>query len=88
MEVKPFAFVRSRRGRSPGSGDARSWLSGLAAAAAFWTAVLLPMGYVSVLLRNLESEVKLAVLLALLWVHAIALAGGRNYRSEGASTTE
>lgn len=52
-------------------------------AVSFWTAITLPLVYVPLLTRGLESPDAVLVVLGLLGFHVLSLVGGRNYRPEG-----
>lgn len=51
-------------------------------AVSFWSAVLLPLVYVPVLLHGPETSAGRLVVLALLALHLLSLVGGRNYKRQ------
>lgn len=50
-----------------------------AAAVSYWTAVGLPIVYLSLLVSGIGTPTELGLFLGLLMVHIISLVGGRNY---------
>ena len=50
--------------------------------AGFWLATVLPLGYVPLLARGVDSLVELQILLALLAVNTIALIVGHDHHAE------
>lgn len=56
------------------------WIESQVVMLLFWSAILLPMIYLSLLITQIHSNEKLVVFLALVGLHLVALIGGHAYR--------
>lgn len=74
----PSTEQLTRLGRAP---TAHRYVAGPVRAAAFWTAVLLPLSYFPLLWGGVAADAPLAFL-ALLVVNAVAAVVGHGYRAE------
>lgn len=48
----------------------------------YWSAILLPVLYIPILLTRLHTTEELLLFLGLFGLHVVALIGGRSYRPE------
>ena len=69
--------ARSRRAR----GRRPRWVGPLVETLAFWGAIVLPIGYLSLLFAGIDDASGLLLFLGLLALHLLALVGGRSHRA-------
>lgn len=65
----------------PALGQLVRWLKAQVVMVLFWSAILLPVAYLSLLVTRLHSTEKLLLFLALIGLHSIALIAGHSHRS-------
>ena len=75
-----FGVSLPRPRRSRGGNRLPSWVGPLASALAFWSAIALPVCYLSLLVVGIEDASGLALFLALFCLHVLTLIAGRSHR--------
>lgn len=61
-------------------GQIVQWIESQVVVLLFWSAILLPVSYLPLLITRLHSSEKLALFVVLIGLHFIALIGGHAYR--------
>lgn len=73
----------SGNSRSPNAASTASWwFRSVIVRVMYWSAILLPVLYIPILLTRLHTTEELLLFLGLFGLHVVALIGGRSYRPE------
>lgn len=75
-----FGVSLPRPGLRRGRDRLPSWVGPFASALAFWSAIALPVCYLSLLVVGIEDASGLALFLALFGLHVLTLIVGRSHR--------